>query len=101
MRNLILERLKELEKRRDKYKDDYQISGSTSSLKTYEKYDDLCEICGIALRSLSEENEVKMHILRNMNNFIKSFKDVMSVNRSKTYTGEEVLELLERMKRMV
>ena len=101
MENIIKARMRELEKKRDKYNQEYQNGGSPSALKTYEKYDDLVEICCIALRGHSEEDEVKMRISKNMSAFIKNFEDGSRFSPGKTYTATEVLELLNRMKRLV
>ena len=88
----------ELEKKRDKYFDLCQETGSPSSLKTYEKYDDLCDICYLALRYLSEEDEVRMRRMRNLNQFILSFKDEAALNSKDTYSQNDVALILEKVK---
>ena len=57
-KNRIEEIYKWAEKRRQKYNYEYQNSGSASSLRTYERYDDICEICVAAERQSKDEDEM-------------------------------------------
>ena len=99
-KKIIESRLKELEKLRDKYYMDYQQGGSASSMRTFEKYDDLCDICYAAMQGVSEEDEIRMHIRKNMTACVERFKDANRYGSGTMYTSDEVLDLLERMRSM-
>ena len=97
-RGTIEYRLKELEKKRDKYYNEYQQGGSPSSYKTFEKYDDLCEICISALRQTEEEDSNKKRKHININAYIEKVKERETYHRGITYTTAEVVEMLEDVK---
>lgn len=101
MESIIKHRLKELEKRRDKYNNEYQQGGSPSALRTYEKYDDLCEICYEALRGCEEEDEARMRRIKNFNEFVSKFKDAAQYSPGRMYTVQEVAEILETAKGLI
>ena len=48
--------LAEFEQKARKHEDIYQMSGNNSSMKTKEKYEDLAEICRVAMRAEEEED---------------------------------------------
>ena len=85
------------DKRRKKYNNEYQQSGCASSLRTYERYDDICEICGAAERGSAEEDEMRLRIHKNQQAVLNQFDDMMSVSRGKTFSDNEVREWMRRM----
>lgn len=85
------------DKKRNKYNYEYQNSGSPSALKTYERYDDICEICGAAERQSKDEDELRMRMGRNQRAVMEQFDDMMRVSRGKTFTAEEVKTWMGKM----
>lgn len=97
-KTIIKQRLEELEKKRYKYHDAYQQDGSPSSLRTYEKYDDLCEICYTALKQVEEIDNERNRRIRNFNQFIVKYKEESSLGGMDSEIMEEVLTVLNRVK---
>lgn len=85
------------DKNRQKYNSEYQQSGSSSALKTFEKYDDICDICCAAERGKSEEDEVRKHIHKNQAAMIEELRDIQKVSPSKTFTYDDVEKWMRRM----
>ena len=85
------------DKNRIKYNSIYQMDGSPSAMKTYEKYDDICDICLAAQNGISEEDKTKKHIHRNQIAQIDQLKDLQKVSPGKTFTYEEVEQWMRRM----
>lgn len=81
----------------DKYFDIYQWGGSPSSLRTSERYDDICEICILAEKAADVQSAIRGSMYRLQSNVMASFDDMMSVSRGKTFTGEEVRHWMEKM----
>lgn len=96
-KNRIEEIYKWAEKRRQKYNYEYQNSGSASSLRTYERYDDICEICAAAERQSKDEDEMRMRMLKNQQAVIEQFDDMISVSRGKTFSAEDVRNWMRKM----
>ena len=85
------------DKNRKKYETVYQIDGSPSALKTFEKYDDICDICDAASRGNSEENLVRKGLRKNQTCILEQFKDMQKVSPNKTFTYEEVEKWMRKM----
>ena len=85
------------DKQAEKYYDEYQMTGSASTLRTYEKYDDISHICGLAIRESEAEDETRMRIRRNQKAAVGRFRDAHSLQPSKTYSAKEVEEWMEKM----
>lgn len=85
------------DKKRQKYKNDYQLTGSQSSMTTYERYEDICDICAVAEREKSKEDTLKQHTLQNQMHIIARLHDVRRVSPNKTFTYEEVEEWMRKM----
>jgi len=86
------------DKNRAKYETEYQLSGSASAMKTYERYADICDICGAAARDLSDEDETRRRIRRMQNQILDGFYDLKKVNSlDKTFTWDEVEEWMRKM----
>lgn len=100
-REVIKYRLKELEKNRDKYYNVYQQAGSASAMRTFGKYDDLCDICYEALKSCDTEDAERTTRLKNFNAFINRYKETANYAPGKTYTTQEVVEILGKAKGLV
>jgi len=83
--------------KRQKYEDDYQQTGSPSSMRTYERYEDICDICAAAERVKVEEDKLKKHVLQNQMHIIARLYDVRRVSPNKTFTYEEVEEWMRKM----
>lgn len=90
--------LKQMEKKAAKYNYEFQMSGNPSSLRTYEKYEDLAEICRIAIRGQTEEDEENMKRRRNANAYIARVAERKQFARSKTYSLDDLIDELEKMK---
>ena len=82
---------------RIKYQDRYQTDGSPSAMKTFERYDDICDICRAAEIGKSEEDETKKHILKNQMAMIESLHDIRKVSPNKSFSYAEVEEWMRKM----
>ncbi len=85
------------DKNRIKYNDIYQQDGSPSALKTFEKYDDICDICLAAENGVSEEDNTKKHIHKNQTGMLEQLKDLQIVSPGKTFSYEGVEKWMRRM----
>lgn len=84
-------------KNRQKYQDVYQMSGSPSAMRTFEKYDDICDICIAAENGVAEEDETRKHIHNNQMAVIDRLRDMRSVAPSKTFSYADVEEWMRKM----
>ena len=84
-------------KNRDKYQQSYQETGSSSALKTFERYDDICDICIAAEKQVMEEDVFRGRMQRHQWNIIDQFLDTENVEPGKTFTHKEVAEMMRRM----
>lgn len=82
---------------RIKYQDKYQMDGSPSALKTFERYDDICDICRAAEIGKSEEDETKKHILNNQMAMLDSLHDMKKVSPGKSFDYADVEEWMRKM----
>lgn len=85
------------DKNRQKYMNNYQQSGSPSAMKTFEKYDDICDICIAAEKGVAEEDETKKHILTNQMAILDRFRDMRTVAPGKLFDYAEVEEWMRKM----
>lgn len=85
------------EKKREKYMYEYQNSGNPSSLRTYERYDDICDICAAAERAYSEEDELRRRIHKNQLDQIVRLIDMKRVAPGKVFDYDEVEKMMRRM----
>ena len=85
------------DKNRQKYMNNYQQSGSPSAMKTFEKYDDICDICIAAEKGVAEEDETKKHILMNQMAILDSLHDMRKVAPGKTFDYSDVEEWMRKM----
>ena len=85
------------DKNRKKYYDTYQQSGSASAMRTFERYDDICDICEAAERGVAEEDETKKHILSNQKAMLDRLDDLRKVAPGKKFGYAEVEEWMRRM----
>ena len=82
---------------RIKYQDKYQMDGSPSALKTFERYDDICDICRAAEIGKAEEDKVKKHIHKNQMAMIDSLHDMKKVSPGKSFDYVDVEEWMRKM----
>ena len=82
---------------RIKYQDRYQTDGSPSAMKTFERYDDICDICRAAEIGKSEEDEVKKHIHKNQMAAIERLHDMKKVSPGKSFNYADVEEWMRKM----
>ena len=85
------------DKNRQKYMNNYQQSGSPSAMKTFEKYDDICDICIAAEKGVSEEDMTKKHILSNQKAMLERLDDLRKVAPGKKFGYAEVEEWMRKM----
>lgn len=85
------------DKNRQKYQNEYQLSGSPSALRTFEKYDDICDICIAAEKGVEEEDTTRKHILSNQLAVIDRLHDVQKVAPGKKFEYSEVEEWMRKM----
>ena len=85
------------EKNRDKYFDIYQQGGSASSLRTSERYDDICEICILAEKANDAQAAIRSSMYRLQSGVMASFDDMANVSKGRTFTIEEVKHWMEKM----
>ena len=85
------------DRKRSKYDEEYQQTGNPSSMRTYQRYDDICDICGWAEQGIKDVDETHMRILKNQRKMIEQLLDVKKVDPSKTFTYSEVEEWMRRM----
>lgn len=85
------------DKNRQKYQNEYQLSGSPSAMKTFEKYDDICDICIAAEKGVAEEDETRKHIHSNQMAVIDRLNDMRKVASGKRFTYSEVEEWMRKM----
>ena len=81
----------------DKFFDIYQQGGSPSSLRTAERYDDICEICSLAEKAADALSSFRGSTYRMQSGVMENFNDMMSVSRGKTFTADEVRNWMEKM----
>lgn len=84
-------------KNRDKYFDIYQQGGSPSSLRTSERYDDICEICTLAEKAADALSEFRKSSYRMQSGVMDNFNDMMNVSKGRTFTADEVRHWMEKM----
>ena len=93
--------IRENQKKRDKYDYEYQMSGSTSSGRTKEKYSDLYDICMVARAAQDEEDQEKKRRLYNSQMYINKVIESQMLAKDKTYTGEELLNHLRQLQKLL
>lgn len=82
---------------RIKYQDKYQMDGSPSAMKTFERYDDICDICRAAEIGKAEEDEVKKHIHKNQMAMLDSLHDMKKVAPAKSFSYADVEKWMRKM----
>lgn len=85
------------DKKRIKYNNEYQMSGSPSAMKTFERYDDICDICLLAERGGAEEDLMRKHIHKNQMAHIDRLRDLRNVSPGKTFSYAEVEDWMRGM----
>ena len=85
------------EKNHQKYFDQYQMSGSSATLKTAERYDDICDICRAAEIGITDEDITRKHIRRNQGFVIDSLHGLQKVSPGKTFSFQEVENWMKKM----
>lgn len=85
------------DKNRIKYNNIYQMDGSPSAMRTFEKYDDICDICLAAEQGISEEDTVKNHIHKNQLGVLGQLHDLKLASPSLTFSYEDVEKWMRRM----
>lgn len=93
--------IRENQKKRDKYDYEYQMSGSTSSGRTKEKYSDLYDICMAAKEAQDEEDQKKKRRLHNSQMYINKVIESQMLANNKTYTAEELLDHLRQLQNLL
>ena len=81
----------------DKYYQQYQQTGTPATLRTAQRYEDICDICHAAEIGNSDEDRTRKDILHNQLQMLASFDDMMSVSRGKTFTADEVKAWMRKM----
>lgn len=94
-------RIQENKKKRDKYADEYQMSGSASSGRTREKYSDLYDICMAAKAAQDEEDQEKKRRLHNSQMYINEVIESQKLENGRTYKTDEVVEYLSQMQKLL
>lgn len=82
---------------RIKYQDKYQMDGSPSAMKTFERYDDICDICHAAEIGKSDEDETKKHILKNQMAALDRLRDMQKVSPGKSFNYADVEKWMRKM----
>lgn len=85
------------DKNRKKYQQSYQETGSSSALRTFERYDDICDICAAAEKQVIEEDVFRDRMRCSQRGIIEWFMDTKNVEPGKTFTHEEVADMMRRM----
>lgn len=85
------------DKNHKKYYDAYQQGGSASAMRTFERYDDICDICIAAEKGVAEENKTKKHSLMNQMAILDSLHDMRKVAPGKKFGYAEVEEWMRKM----
>ena len=86
------------DKKRKKYEYDYQLSGNPSSLKTFERYDDICDICNAAEKGSQSEGDIRASIRRNQRQVMDSWYDMKKVTPANhAFTFKDVENWMEKM----
>jgi hypothetical protein len=66
-------------------------------MRTFERYDDICDICIAAEKGVAEEDKTKKHILSNQMAAIDRLKDMQKVAPGKTFGYADVEEWMRKM----
>ena len=82
---------------RIKYQNKYQLDGSPSAMRTFEKYDDICDICIAAEKGKTEEDNTRVHIYKNQIAIIDRLRDMRKVAPGKMFTYSDMEEWLRKM----
>ena len=80
------------DKKRQKYQTEYQMSGSPSAMKTFERYDDICDICNAAEKGNGTKYDIYDQIRRQQRQVMDSYYDMKKVipaNHSFTFADVE------------
>jgi hypothetical protein len=85
------------DKNRIKYQEAYQLDGKPSQLRTYERYDDICEICAAASKQVAEEDVFRQRLRKTQLQIIEMFRDSEKVGPGKTFSYNEVEDLMRKM----
>ena len=82
---------------RIKYQDKYQMDGSPSALKTFERYDDICDICRAAEIGKAEEDKVKKHIHKNQMAMIDKLHELEKFSPENKFDYDDVEMWMRKM----
>lgn len=85
------------DKKRQKYFEEYQVSGSASQQKTFERYDDICSICQAAYKSGQSEDEFRGRIRTWQYQVIDQLGEEEKFAPTKTFSYEEMRAWLNKM----
>lgn len=85
------------DRKRNYYDEEYQQTGSPSAMRTFQKYDDICDICVWAEQGLPENDEERRRRWHNQYEIIDRMLDLKKHEPEKVFTFKEVEEWMRRM----
>ena len=86
------------DKKRQKYQTEYQMSGSPSAMKTFERYDDICDICNAAEKGTAKDHEIREGIRKQQRQIMEQWYDMKKVTpASHTFTFKDVENWMQKM----
>lgn len=80
--------LEEYDKKYQKYDHEYQFSGSASTLRTAQKYEDIVKVCELALKGLDDECHACRRRYHNGQEIIKKLRQIQE-------HGEETISIAD------
>ena len=84
-------------KNASKYERNYQETGNPSSIRTFERYEDIRDICILAREYRTDVDEEKMRRFKNQNAIIDHFKEEKEFEPDHKFTYEDVERLMRKM----
>lgn len=86
------------DKKRQKYQYEYQMSGSPSAMKTFERYDDICDICLKAETGNKSEGEIRTDIRKAQRQIMDSYFEMKKVTPANhAFTFKDIETWMEKM----
>ena len=85
------------DKNASKYERLYQENGNPSSMRSFEKYEDIRDICQLAREYRNEVDEDRRRRMKNQNDIIMSFKIQKNFEPDKTFSYEDVENWMRKM----
>ena len=80
-----------------KYERLYQENGSPSSMRSFEKYDDIRDICQLAREYRSEVDEDRRRRMKNQNAIIDSLKEQKQFEPDHMFSYDDVEQWMRKL----